>query len=113
MGLDMYWELPKGILHPRFIPPLFLINCWTMEDGSLTFGDYSVDLFLLSGIPMHTKYISKSSVKRISELFDKTDHDKFLKANPVLEDTSLEEWNDLKRMFEAYTKIGGRIRVSW
>ena len=112
MGLDMYWELPKGNYHPRFIPSLCLINCWTMEDGSLTFGDYAIYLSALSGVPTHDQYISEASVIEISERFDQVDYKVFCELNSFVS-LSLKEWNDLKRMFNAYAKIGGRIQVSW
>jgi hypothetical protein len=112
MGLDMYWELPEGTDHPAFHPKLHLTNCWYLDEGSLTFGDYAIYLSALSGVPTYDKYISEASVKEISERFDQVDYKVFCELNSFV-NLSLQEWNDLKRMFEAYAKIGGRIGVSW
>jgi hypothetical protein len=111
MGLDVFWVLPKGAKNPVFNPPLSLRNCWILDNGTLTFGDYSALLFRLSGVPQHEREISSYSVQMIAESFDKVTCREFIKSTGFV--IACCEWNELYRMFKAYAKIGASMRVSY
>jgi hypothetical protein len=112
MGLDVFWVVPKGKKNPVFNPPLSLRNCWMLDNGTFTFGDYSVFLFELSGVPQHEREISSVSVKTIADSFDMVTRKEFNRKSKWCR-MEAREWNELKRMFKAYAKIGASMRVSY
>lgn len=121
MGLDCFWELPKGVSHPVFKPALKLCGGIFSGFGRESFrGEVYCDFIQrVTGEFLHFKTIPNQVIKKISVGLQKFKYD--LKEEKKIKTDlgtwpqcgTLQEFNDLKRMFKKYGDLGAKLKGWW
>lgn len=109
MGLDNFWELPEGVPHPNFDPPLNLWGGLFSDHGCQSFRGkmYSTFCDMVMGINLYNDVISNQELLTATERLRV-----WIEENPDSRLISDEEVNDLYRMFNTYANLGATLE-SW
>lgn len=121
MGLDSFWELPEGSADAKFDPPLALCGGLFSGHGEGSFRGKAYDALVetVTGVSLYQEEIPPAVVAEMSNALAGTDFD-------ALEETfrsqdelgsgcgvTREEYDDLRRMFAAYAKLGASLKGWW
>ncbi len=122
MGLDSFWELPKGVKKAKFTPPLRL--CGGMfsahGEGSFRGGVYGSLVEAVTGESLYQEEIPPEVVRKMSNSLSGTDFENLpeqLRLTSLNPSSTIavtrEDYEDLCRMFSSYARLGATLRGWW
>jgi hypothetical protein len=102
MGLDSIWVCKGKKNKINFNPPLRLCSGYCSNGGKDSFrgNNYYCLIFEISGINIYKENTTNKEVKIIAKALSDKEFKDFVGR------ISLQEFNDLKRMFNKYAKLG-------
>ncbi len=124
MGLDNFWELPKGNKETTFEPPLELCGGMFSSHGEGSFRGkvYNSLIETVTGESLYQEKIKPSTVRKMSASLSSTEFDAlpehFRATSPEIASSSTcsvtkEEYEDLRRMFSVYAGLGASLKGWW
>ena len=121
MGLDSFWELPKGNQKIEFDPPLRLCGGMLSGHGEGSFRGKVYDTLVetITGQSLYQELISPEAVKKMSQSISATEFDSLPESMRTTQDdpsdyaVTRSEYEDLRRMFSAYAEAGACLKGWW
>ena len=119
MGLDSFWKLPKGTRKPVFKPELILVGGLFSGHGKGSFRGkiYSDIIEAITGESLYQEEIPNTTIREMAEKLNNfSPTEAFLKDHAAYKQTPsehLEEYNNLRRMFNEYAKRGASLHGWW
>lgn len=127
MGLDSFWELPKESKKAKFSPPLGLCGGMFSSHGEGSFRGKAYDDLVesVTGVSLYQEEIPPRVVKKMSAALAAKEFEslpKNFRSDGHAGDpdngssdyaVTREEYEDLRRMFAVYAKLGASLKGWW
>jgi hypothetical protein len=121
MGLDSFWDIPKGSKDVNFSPPLKLCGGMLSAHGEGSFRGKVYDYLIetVTGESLYQEKIAPAVIKKMSLALDNTEYDSLpphLRTSGSADEAypvTREEYEDIRRMFSTYAKLGACLKGWW
>lgn len=121
MGLDNFWELPKGNKDIKFNPPLRLCAGMFSGHGEGSFRGKVYDTLIetVTGESLYQEEIPPSIIAKMSASLEEMAFDSLPEGlrSPEMGSSdpavTREEYEDIRRMFSSYAACGASLKGWW